>query len=69
MKKVSLNPAVVAHTVAVFSFKGFGAVKDEHEVSAGGRALKSIRKSAKRLKHRWLRAQGRSAVEEGLAHG
>lgn len=69
MKKASLNPAFVAHTVESLCIKGLGAFQVENDVSQFGRAIKSIRRSAKKIRHRWQRAQDRAVVREGVLDG
>lgn len=69
MKKSSLNPAFVAHTVESFCLKGLGALQAENDVSPFGRAIKNIRRSAKKIKHRWQRAQDKASVREGVLDG
>lgn len=69
MKKSSLNPAFVAHTVESLCIKGLGAFRAENDVSQFGRAIKSIRRSAKKIKHRWQRAQDKASVREGVLDG
>lgn len=69
MKKVSLNPAIVFHAIASMPVKGMGALAEGHDVAADGRALRAIRRAAKGIKRRVLRAEGRRACLEGLLDG